>query len=107
MKEGAVTLNRKGIILYCNSQFAGMIDMPLAKVIGLPIMGFIPDQYKSRFKKIAEQGWESDSKGEISLENKDGQLTPFLLSVTSLELSEGIALSIILTDLTIQKGNEK
>jgi len=81
--------------------------MPLAKVIGLPIMGFIPDQYKSRFKKITEQGWESDSKGEISLKNKSGELTPFLASVTSLELHEGIALSIILTDLTTQKENEK
>jgi two-component system phosphate regulon sensor histidine kinase PhoR len=107
MKEGAVTLNSKGIILYCNSQFADMIEMPLAKVIGLPIMSFIPDQYKSRFKKIAEQGWESDSKGEISLKNKNGELVPFLLSVTSLELAEGFALSIILTDLTIQKENER
>ena len=107
MQEGAVTLNSKGIILYCNSQFAGMIDMPLAKVIGLPIVSFIPDQYKSKFKNITEQGWESDSKGEIFLKNKNGGLTPFLLSVTSLELDEGIALSIILTDLTIQKENEK
>jgi len=107
MKEGAVTLNSKGIILYCNSQFADMIDVPLAKVIGLPIMGFIPDQYKSRFKKITEQGWEFDSKGEISLKSKNGELTPFLLSVTSLELDEGIALSIILTDLTSQKDNER
>jgi two-component system CheB/CheR fusion protein len=107
MKEGAVTLNSKGVILYCNTQFADMIDMPLAKVIGLPIMGFIPDHYKSRFKKIAEQGWESDSKGEISLKNKNGELVPFLLSVTSLELAEGIALSIILTDLTTQKENER
>jgi two-component system CheB/CheR fusion protein len=107
MKEGAVTLNSKGIILYCNSQFADMIDMPLAKVIGLPIMDFIPDQSKSRFKKIIEQGWETDSKGEIFLKNKNEVLVPFLLSVTSLELDEGIALSIILTDLTIQKENEK
>jgi two-component system phosphate regulon sensor histidine kinase PhoR len=107
MKEGAVTLNSKGIILYSNSQFADMIDIPLAKVIGLPIIDFIPDQFKSRFKKITEQGWESDSKGEISLKNKNGELIPFLLSVTSLELAEGLALSIILTDLTIQKENEK
>ena len=107
MKEGAVTLNSKGIILYCNSQFAEMIGMPLAKVIGLPIMGFIPDRSKSSFKKITEQGWEFDSKGEISLKNKNGELTPFLVSVTSLELDEGIALSIILTDLTTQKENEK
>jgi len=107
MKEGAVTLNSKGIILYCNSQFADMINMPLAKVIGLPIMNFIPDQYKSRFKKITEQGWGSDSKGEIFLKNKNGDPVPFLLSVTSLELYEGTALSIILTDLSLQKENEK
>src|SRR5678815_2099626 len=45
MKEGAVTLNSNGIILYCNSQFADMINLPLTKVIGLPIMNFIPGEY--------------------------------------------------------------
>ena len=107
MREGAVTLNSDGIILYSNSQFASMINMPLAKVIGLPIMNFIPDQYKAMFRKITHEGWQSDSKGEIFLKNKDGNLVPFLLSVTSLELDEGTALSIILTDLTYQKDNEK
>lgn len=106
MKEGAVTLNNNGIILYSNSQFADNINTPLENVIGLPIMGFIPDQFKTRFKKLTEQGWKSDSKGEISLKNKNGQLIPFLFSVTSLELDEGTALSIILTDLTLQKENE-
>jgi two-component system CheB/CheR fusion protein len=107
MKEGAVTLNSKGIILYCNSRFADMINTPLAKVIGLPIIDFIPDQYRSKFKKITEQGWVSDSKGELFLKNKNGNLIPFLLSVTSLDLYEGTALSIILTDLTLQKEHEK
>lgn len=107
MKEGAVTLNNKGIILYSNSQFADMINMPLAKVIGLPILDLIPDQCKSRFKNITEQGWTSDSKGEIFLNIKNGEPAPYLLSVTSLQLDEGNALSIILTDLTTQKENEK
>src|SRR3989337_197923 len=35
MTEGAVTLNPQGIILYCNSRFAKMINMPLSNVIGL------------------------------------------------------------------------
>ena len=107
MKEGAVTLDKSGVILYSNSQFASMINMPLAKVIGLPIMDYIPDQYKNKFKKITEQGWKSDSKGEIFLKNNTGELIPFLLSVTSLDLDEGTALSIILTDLTLQKENER
>ena len=107
MKEGAVTLNREGLILYSNSQFASMVDIPLAKVIGLPITDFIPDKFQPTFREIIEAGWESDSKGEISLKNKNDQLIPFLLSVTSLELDEGAALSIILTDMTIQKENEQ
>src|SRR5687767_2225631 len=107
MREGAVTLDNNGIILYSNSQFASMIRMPLKNVTGLPIIDFIPDAYKSRFKKLTDQGWKSDSKGEIFLKNKNGELVPFLFSVTSLELDESIALSIIVTDLTYQKENEK
>src|SRR5258705_7790444 len=107
MKEGAVTLDSNGIILYSNSQFADMINLPLTKVIGLSIMNFIPDECKPRFKKLIEQGWHSDSKGEIYLKNKNNELIPYLVSVISLELVEGTALSIILTDLTVQKENEK
>jgi two-component system CheB/CheR fusion protein len=107
MKEGAVTFDTKGIILYCNSQFADMINIPSRKVIGMPIMSFIPAEYKNRFKKITEQGWHSDSKGEIFLKNKNNELIPFLLSATCLELDEGVALSIILTDLSLQKENER
>jgi two-component system CheB/CheR fusion protein len=107
MKEGAVTLNRDGLILYCNSQFASTVNMPLAKVIGLPIAGFIPDKFQKIFQEIIEEGWQSDSKGEISLKNENNQLIPFLLSVTSLELDDGAALSIILTDMRSQKENEQ
>src|SRR5262245_29890173 len=69
MKEGAVTLDNKGTILYSNSQFAAMVNLPLEKVVGLPIADLIPDEWKNIFKKITEQGWETDSKGEIFLRN--------------------------------------
>ena len=107
MKEGAVTLDHNGIILYSNSQFAEMINIPLTKVIGLPIIDFIPEQDKKKFLQLIKEGWDLDSKAEIMLKNKDDQLIPFLVSVTSLELDEGTALSVILTDLTLQKENEK
>jgi two-component system CheB/CheR fusion protein len=107
MKEGAVTLNKAEIILYSNSQFAAMVGLPLTRVIGLPFQDFIPDEYKETFKNLIIDGWESDSKGEISLKNKKGELVPFLLSFTSLELDEGTALSIILTDLSTQKDTQK
>jgi two-component system CheB/CheR fusion protein len=68
---------------------------------------FIPKESLAEFKRITELGWKSDTKGEIFLRNENNELIPFLLSVTSLELDEGVALSVILTDLTLQKENEK
>ncbi|MEI9809151.1 MAG: PAS domain S-box protein [Bacteroidota bacterium] len=107
MKEGAVTLNKEEIILYSNSQFASMVNLPLSEVIGVPFIDFVPDEFKEAFLSLISKGWSSDSKGEISLKNKKNTLIPFLLSFTSLELDEGRSLSIILTDLTVQKETEK
>ncbi|HTD93718.1 MAG TPA: PAS domain-containing sensor histidine kinase [Chitinophagaceae bacterium] len=106
MKEGAVTLNTSEIIVYSNSQFAAMVDIPLTKVIGLPIETFIPLHQRAYFGSLLEKGWESDSRGEIFLQDKSGRLLPYLLSLTSLDLAEGKELSIILTDLSIQKETE-
>src|SRR5262250_2797253 len=65
MKEGAVTLNGAGIILYSNSQFASMVNVPLATVIGSCMADFIPKESRSAYRRIIEQGWETDTKGEI------------------------------------------
>src|SRR5437762_5095004 len=106
MKEGAVTLNEDEIILYSNSQFASMVNLPLAEVIGLPFSQFIPAGCMKDYKKLMKSGWRSDSKGEIFLKNNADRIIPVLLSFTSLELDEGTSLSVILTDLTIQKETE-
>jgi two-component system CheB/CheR fusion protein len=106
MAEGAVTLNRKGIILYSNSQFANMMKMPLSKVIGLSFHTFIPAEHQERINVLLERGWKEDCKDEVVLSGKDISLD-FQLSLTTLELDEGTSLSIILTDLTHQKETQR
>jgi two-component system phosphate regulon sensor histidine kinase PhoR len=106
MNEGAVTLNREGVILYCNSRFAVMVDTPLEKVIGLKFDVFIPEVFKKTFNSIVAGSWDKECKEEIEIVGKQNGLTPCLLSCATLELDEGTALSIILTDLTIQKETE-
>lgn len=107
MKEGAVTLNKDGVILYSNSQFAEMVNMSLPKAIGLKFENFIPPECIDQYKNLVARAWETDCKGEIYLKNRTGELIPFLLSFTTLELDEGASLSIILTDLSLQKETEK
>ena len=106
MKEGAVTLSQDEIILYSNSQFASMVDLPLSEVIGIPFARFIPEGCRADFKKLMKSGWKSDSRGEILLRNNRDRIIPVLLSLTSLELDEGTSLSVILTDLSGQKETE-
>ena len=107
MNEGAVTLNHDGIILYSNTRFASMVNVPLEKVLGLKFEAFIPIESKEKYTELINNGWEEDCKEEITLIGLDKKEIFCLLSCNALELDEGIALSLILTDLTIQKEVEQ
>jgi len=106
MNEGAVTVNREGLILYSNSKFASMVSMPLEKVIGLSFGNFINDSGAEKFDKMIERAWVEDCKEEIELVKSNGEGLCCLLSCNTLELDEGLALSLILTDLSILKHAE-
>src|SRR5215203_501584 len=106
MTEGAVTLNSSGVILYSNSQFATMVNLPLSNVIGMPFEKFIVPEYNEQYKELFQRCWMIDCKEEVML--LSGQTkTPVQLSLTTLELDEGMALSIILTDLSPQKAAQQ
>ncbi len=107
MNEGAVTINREGLILYSNSSFANMVKLPLEKVIGLPFENFVPEVSSKKFEKLIINGWAKDCKDEIELADRQGNHVCCLFSCTTLELDEGIALSLILTDLTSLKEAEQ
>lgn len=106
MTEGAVTLNREGIILYANSQFSAMVGLPLSDILGLPFQTFISADEQPFYATLFAACWKGDCKGEVEL-NAGGRTTPVQLSLTTLELEEGVSLSIILTDLTLQKAAQK
>lgn len=100
MTEGAVTLDKNGVILYSNSRFAALLNIPLENLIGVPLLNFLPDNLKSEYNKLLQKGWTEDAKAELDLLGSGGKHVPFLLSLTALELEDGTAMSIILTDLT-------
>ncbi|MGN6615663.1 MAG: PAS domain-containing sensor histidine kinase [Ilyomonas sp.] len=107
MNEGAVTLNKNEMILYANSRFASIVNTPLTKVTGVPFNTFIPEACKAAYNALIKKGWQTESKGEIYFYDENNKPVPYLLSVTTLELDEGSALSVILTDLSSQKEIEK
>lgn len=106
MNEGALTLNKEGIIIYCNSSFAEKLKIPLEKAVGSSITDFVQAEDKNNFEKIISNAWQEETKGEIILVKTDRSLIPFLYSLTTLALEEEISLSMILTDLSNQKNIE-
>jgi two-component system phosphate regulon sensor histidine kinase PhoR len=107
MNEGAVTINRDGIVLYCNTRFAYMADTPLEKAIGMPILSFVPGDTKEKLQKLIDGSWENDGKQEITIKDGNDKDMHCLFSCTTIELDSGTALSLIITDLTILKATEK
>jgi len=102
MHDGAVTLNRQGVIVYCNSSFSGMLHIPISDLLGKQFLDIIPPAYKPAVSNLLERAWHSDSKAEISIPGENRSL-PVLLSLSRLEIDGGQSLSIIITDLSFQK----
>ena len=107
MSEGAVTLNMDGLILYCNSQFATLVNTPLEKVTGKSIYKFITEDCQETFAEYISRAWTTNVKGELHILAGNDVEVPVLLSLKTLDLDEGISMSVILTDLTEQKATQK
>ncbi|RYZ24395.1 MAG: PAS domain-containing protein, partial [Sphingobacteriales bacterium] len=106
MTEGAVTLDKKGIILYCNSQFSSMVGTPISSVIGFPFHQYISPASAKSFAAIFTRCWNEDCKVELLLKGQSLE-KPVLLSLTAIQIDRETTLSVIITDLTILKKNQQ
>jgi len=55
MSEGAVTLTKEGVILYCNPKFAEIVQVPYEKVIGSTIKHFLTPEDNSKLNDFLAQ----------------------------------------------------
>ena len=101
MSEGAVTLIGDGTVLYGNSAFANMVNIPLEKIVGTKfrtLIGFSRKKWDALVKQ---------SKKRVVNEELLLLTTPVLLSMNALSIDDQHILSVILTDLTIQNKNQE
>ncbi len=105
MNEGAVTLSKKGIIVYCNQRFAELVNEPIEHVIGSYFNNFIKSGDKSKFNKLL-------ARKDI---NKKNFFTVSLISSLVLKLSiqflpdylQGDFHILVATDISEIKKKEK
>lgn len=106
MHEGAVTLNEDGIILYCNSYFAKLMNLPLQKILGTNFEKFINASLREHFAFLLKSRANA-FKEELYLYAADSKKIPVLMTINSFLLENISVVSIIFTDLTIQKESQK
>lgn len=102
MNEGAITVNVDGTILYCNSRFANMVNLPMEKILGKKLKKFIGSPSIESVEHLLRQGKRAQVKEEVYLNVKNAPAMPILFSVNSFLLDEDRVTSIVLTDLTSQ-----
>ena len=105
MDEGALTLSKKGLVIYCNRRFAELVGEPIEKVIGSYFKRFIVPDDKAKFDKLlARQN-----------QNKNNVLIISLINSLYLKLSihlmpaylQGDNCILVATDVSEMKKEEK
>lgn len=89
MNEGAVTLSKEGIILYCNQRFADLVQNPIERVIGSYFKHFITPNDATKFNSALTRK---------TLNNKNDVLTISLINNVYLKLSFHLLPAYLLGD---------
>jgi PAS domain S-box-containing protein len=106
MSEGAATLSVDGTIFYCNRAFAGLVRLPLERLMGSKLVDLVaPADAPTAQALLSRRG--SGAKGEVALRAGDGGAVPVYLSVNEMRVDGDEMLCVVATDLSEQKRNEE
>lgn len=103
-RQGALSISRNGLILYCNDYFSELIGMPSEKIIGNYLHEYFNNS--DHFTPLIEALKYGISNHEIIFKSNYSTKTfPASISVTDLEPAVQ-GLGIVVTDLTEKKKHE-
>ncbi len=100
MAEGALTLTRDGLILFCNRRFVEMVGKPIEKVMGSSILTLVSPADEQTVRTLLGNVPVSGARAEIALMAASGRSVPVLLSATPLPETDPAGVCLVVTDLT-------
>jgi signal transduction histidine kinase len=106
MSEGAATLSRDGVVLYCNRSLADLLCRPTGRIIGTALKLQVAETERGRFETFLSDAQKRAAKGEFNLRCTDGSLIPVHLSLNRLRGYKGDALGMVITDLREQRHKQ-
>ena len=107
MSEGAASLTTDGTILYCNSRLASLLQVSLENIIGTQLASYVAPADLSRFFALLDECTENVVKNELTMLTETGVAVPVFFSCCAHEHWGNSGVSVVITDLTEQKYNER
>jgi len=100
MQEAALTVAPEGLILWCNPQFANLLQSPAGQILGKPLQMFVnPDQYP-RIDALLEQTRDAPIRERVVFRAADGTPVPAYVDANRLLQPEGTIICLVVSNLT-------
>jgi PAS domain S-box-containing protein len=106
MFEGAATLLDDGTVLYANRRLSAMLQVPLQDLIGSSLRRFVAPPELPTFDKLLAEGKQCSSKGELTLQCRDGAALRAQLAFSVVDGPGARSICVILTDVTERRRVE-
>jgi len=100
MKEGAVTLDLDGCILFSNDRFAELVQAPVERVVGERLENFVPDRHAEPYAAMLLDAATGTYRGELDLLRSDGSVIPVHWTASLLDPDGTPTICAIVSDLT-------
>lgn len=108
MSEGALTLDREGLVLFCNRCFAKMVGLPLKRVIGNKVCRWLDADNQAAFAALLASTDPHPSRGRLTLRGKGDAPVPVNLSVSKLKMpGQDDVFCVVATDMTERQSLEE
>ncbi len=107
MQHGAATLDREGVVLYCNESLPKLLRTPRKQVLGARWESFLTADSVGCFHELLRQASQGSVNDEFELRTADGTAIPVVISADPLYLDESPAVCIVVTDITERKLAER
>jgi PAS domain S-box-containing protein len=101
MQQGAATVSREGIVVYCNQYFAELLGRRQEDVIGAPVRELVVEDDRSPLMRMLADACRESIRGEARLLRGDGSSFPGELVLHTLPF-RGM-LCLLISDLTRQR----
>jgi PAS domain S-box-containing protein len=100
INDGVATVDMNGVILYANSRFARIFNVPVQHLIGISLQNELSVSNRDLLLKLVAEGLSNSTCGEISLPGDNGRTRLVRLSLNPIKNSTPRTISIVATEMT-------